>query len=110
MNISNTNEVVIFDESGWLDSEYAPIETLKNIISGRSVESIKFYNVSRMICVRMDKDYYFRSLNNDMLELMCEWDVLRSAVKDYCLHNKYFSCNTSWPQLMATILGNNVRP
>jgi hypothetical protein len=113
MHITNINTANIFDEGAYYYDIFSPISLLEKIVGDeyKGITEMTFYNTDRMLEVRNiveNKTYYFRGLNNNILELLCKMPKLCKAIKAYCLSDKYFSCSAeTHPTLTAALLGDN---
>ncbi len=108
MVVSNSNDIVMYDEYEWDESNFYSRSTLQDLLNNQyaAITQIIFYNQNSMICIKTNKDYYFRGINMSMLESLCNFPILHNAIRSYYLSCRYFTGLQQFPILMTIILGN----
>ena len=118
IKIINEDTVVVYDEIGWGDTVFHTTDILKDLIANHInlIYSIEFMSIERVIVIRIDSksgypleiDYWFRDIDPDLLNFLCQNPKLRAPVKRFFIRGRFPSFSVEkYPLLAATLLGNN---
>jgi hypothetical protein len=120
----SVHHTVIFDEVGCDHVNFEKFDVAKDLITNyiECIHLIEFFSVEKIIIFntrRFDEaailngppvlnSHWFRNIDNDFLNFLCNTPELRNPVKHFFIHAKFHSFSVEkYPLLAAVLLGNN---
>lgn len=115
ITILNEDGIFVFDEFGWGDKMFHGHDVAKDLITNQidQVVRVEFYSGEKVIVIhteakKMGTDYWFRDIDADLLNFLCQIPKFRNSVRRFFMRGGYSSFSVEkYPLLAAVLLGNN---